>query len=491
MLNLSFLKRALIVASPVVIGACALIAPTTIGATTPTTTTPGSTTTTTIAASAMLHPGQSMVLGQDLLNPAGVAYAQFTMKGDFILHSGNLVTWHSKTTNKGGTTITMQLDGNLVMRTATGKVLWASHTSASGNWLELDPLGNLDIFSSGDVLLWTNGKLTTNTASDLGPGQELITGQYLVSLDGSQQVALSSLGAVFEAPLVNPGSVGWTSPVAGGTNLYMNPNGDLELRDTSNHVLWSTLTAHHPGTQLQVLNSGVVQLITPNNLAIWHVSPTTPPVISTALGAKVVSIAESYDQFSKHPVVETPMGSECNPFAKYLGWGTPTYTVGSKSVSCPAGTRSQSWCADFGTWLWKTAGAVSTGLTAWSYSFVQYGLAHNTFKLGALNHPQIGDAIVFGTYNTKDPYSGYGAHVGFVAAVKGNRIQMVSGNWNEAVVLTGFFDPTTSGNGSGYPIIGYISPVKSSSTTTTTTTTTTTPVTTTTLHPAPTGATSR
>jgi len=239
-----------------------------------------------------------------------------------------------------------------------------------------------------------------------------------------------------------------------------------------------------------VLNSGVAQLITPNNVAIWHVSPTTPPMISTALSAKVVSIAESYDQFSKHPVVETPVGSECNPFAKYLGWGTPTYMVGTKSVSCPAGTRSQSWCADFGTWLWKTAGAVSTGLTAWSYSFVQYGLAHNTFKLGALNHPQIGDAIVFGTYNTRDPYSGYGAHVGFVAAVKGNRIQMVSGNWNEAVVLTGFFDPTTLGNGSGYPIIGYISPVKSSSTTPTTTTTTT-PVTTTTLHSAPRGTTSR
>jgi len=426
-----------------------------------------------------------MVLGQDLLNPGGIDFAQFTMKGDFILHHGVKITWHSKTSGRGAVTITMQLDGNLVMRSVKGTVLFSSHTSGGGNYLELDPLGNLEIMSSGNVVLWRNGTATTNTVSDLGPGQELLVGQYLVSLDGTKQAALSSTGALFNAPLGNPGSVSWSSPVAGGTKVYMNPNGNLELRDSANHVLWSTLTTRHPGTQLQILNSGVLQLVTPKNVAIWHIAPGTPPVTSTALGRRIIAIAESYDQFSKHPVAEVPLGSDCNPFTKALGWGATTYRVGSTTLACPAGTRSESWCSDFGTFLWRSAGVVSTGLSAWSYSFVEYGLMHNTLKLGSLNNPQVGDAIVFGSYNTRDPYAGYGAHVGFVAAVQGAKIKMLSGNWNQAVVLTRFFDPRKFDNGQGYPIIGYTSPVKGSSTPTTTTTSTTTtslPVTTTTTH---------
>lgn len=493
----SSLQRTLALASPLVVACSALLLPSALGATTPTTTTVLSmVTTTTFPASATLRPGQSLTLGQELLNPGGIAFAQVTMKGDFILHNGATVTWHTKTSNKGVASITMQNDGNLVMRNAKGTALWNSHTSGGGNFLELDPLGNLDILSSGNLVLWSNGKSTTNTVSDLGPGQELRAGQYLVSLDGTQQAALSATGALFDAPLAQQGSVGWVTPVDGGDNLYMNPDGNLELRDASNNVLWSTLTAKYPGTQLQILNSGVLQLVTPKNVSVWHVSQSAAPVLSTALGAKVVSIAESFDQYSKHPVVETPRGSECNPFTKALGWGATSYRVGAKMVACPSGTRSESWCADFGTWLWRHAGAVSTGLTAWSYSFVRYGLDHNTLKLGSMNHPQVGDAIVYGAYNTKNPYAGYGAHVGFVAAVKGRQIEMVSGNWNEAVVLTGFFTPSSVNNGSGYPIIGYISPVKNTQTTTTTTTTTSTttttvPVTTTTLHSASRMTTSR
>ena len=481
-------RRVITLLLALVLGASTLMIPVAIGATTPssssTTTTSSIVTTTTIPAAAILAPGQTLLPGQELLNSAGVAFAQLTMKGDFILHNGTSIPWHSKT-KKGAVSITMQRDGNLVMRNAKGKALWSTKTSGGGNRLQLDALGNLDIVSSGQLLLWRNGAVTTNTVSNLGSGQALKAGQYLVSLDGTQRAALSSTGAFFDSPTASTGSVGWVTPNAGGTELYMNPNGNLELKDVANHVLWSTLTSRYRGAQLQLLNSGVLQLVTPNNVAVWHVSQSVAPVTSSALGSKIIASAESYDQYAKHPVAERPMGSECNPFTKLLGWGTPTYRIGSTSFACPSGTRSESWCSDFGTYLWRKAGVVSTGLTAWSYSFVEYGLLHNTFKLGSLNHPQVGDAMVFGSYNTRDPYAGYGAHVGLVAAVKGQQIAMVSGNWNEAVVLTGFFNPSSFDNGQGYPIIGYISPFVSSTATSTTSTSTTLPATTTTTYRTP------
>jgi hypothetical protein len=176
-----------------------------------------------------------------------------------------------------------------------------------------------------------------------------------------------------------------------------------------------------------------------------YVPPPPPP---PTLAQTIVAIAQGQDQFGAK-VAETPLGSNCNPYTAFFGRGTTT--------GCAAGTAAEAWCSDFAEWVWQNAGADVTGITGWSYTFVDNGIANGTFKAGATNDPQPGDAVVFG-----DAATDYGSHVGIVTAVNSSgEIDMVSGNWGDAVMDSGFFDPSGP-NGAGYPIIGYITPVAAS-----------------------------
>ena len=172
--------------------------------------------------------------------------------------------------------------------------------------------------------------------------------------------------------------------------------------------------------------------------------PPPPPPPPSSLATTIVSIAKGQDQTAAK-VAEVPMGTNCNPYTGHFGRGDPS--------GCPAGSSAEAWCSDFANWVWQQAGAQIGGLTGWSYTFANYGRAHGTWKLGATNNPQPGDAIIFG-----DESQHYGSHVGIVVAVRDGQIKMTSGNWANAVITTGFFDPAGD-TGAGYPIIGYSSPV--------------------------------
>jgi hypothetical protein len=58
---------------------------------------------------------------------------QFQSDGNLVVYSHNLfgtrAIWASNTAGKGATRLSLQDDGNLVMYTASGKALWATHTS--------------------------------------------------------------------------------------------------------------------------------------------------------------------------------------------------------------------------------------------------------------------------------------------------------------------------------------------------------------------------
>jgi hypothetical protein len=168
---------------------------------------------------------------------------------------------------------------------------------------------------------------------------------------------------------------------------------------------------------------------------------------------QIVSLAEQADQYNA-AVLETPPGSNCNPYTFYFGRGSTT--------GCAPGTSAEEWCADFAEWVWASAGISTTGIDGWAYSFVDWGEAHTgAWQPGDANNPEPGDAVVWGDLSTT-----YAIHVGIVVGVSQGMIDVVAGNAGppidaagdvDAVWDSGYFDPTTSTVG-GYPIIGYVSP---------------------------------
>ncbi len=130
--------------------------------------------------------------------------------------------------------------------------------------------------------------------------------------------------------------------------------------------------------------------------------------------------------------------NNCNPYSAFWNRG---------ATGCSAGRRSEAWCADFAAYVWQQAGANTTGITAASNSFQTVATAHGTWKSRTSGYlPQPGDAVVFGD-----------THVGVVVAVSSaTSIEMISGNYSDAVSAT-WFNPATF-TVSGTPVSGYAQP---------------------------------
>jgi hypothetical protein len=174
------------------------------------------------------------------------------------------------------------------------------------------------------------------------------------------------------------------------------------------------------------------------------------------LVARIVLAAESQDQHHAG-VIDTPANSNCNPFTASFDRGTTS--------GCPKGTASEEWCSDFSDWVWTVSGVNTTDIDGAAKTFVSWGQARHQFLKGINVRPKVGDAVVWGTL---DPL--WGAHVGLVVGVKGNEIDVVSGNSGAFVHTSGVWDSgyfvPSSQNAQGDPIIGYVSPVPLGSSTT-------------------------
>ena len=413
-----------------------------------------------------LAAGANLQRPAELFSATGTYWLVLTGTGNLVLHGGpnGARLWNSNTGVSGASNLAMQADGNLVLYTPSNAPVWMSGTAGNpGSHLALSDTGVLSVVSPGGLTLWAtpNGP-TGYQMSQLTSGQQLIPTQSLVSANGAGTLALQPGGVVVAA---KNGSVTMSPTTTAcwlASNLVMQTDGTL-VDYCGSSPLWYTGTGGNPGAVAQITNDGTLKVLSASGTVLWPV--VVPP---TTVAQRIVSIANSQDQNpGGKAIVETPAGSNCNPFTGYFGRGVSQYgstTVNGKSVplNCAAGTRAEAWCADFAQWVWTQAGAVTAGLNAMSYSFLQYGQANGTFHAATPTYlPKLGDAVIFGSGN-------YGSHVGIVTGVNTalNEFQMTSGNWGNAVIQTSMTPLSqwldSNRNGASYGILGYASPLAAS-----------------------------
>jgi hypothetical protein len=400
--------------------------------------------------------------------------------GNLVLYSGSVscptascsgnALWNSGTGGDDGAYVAMQTDGNLVIYD-NGTAVWSSNTAGfSGADLKLQDDDNLVIYQGGGDAIWDwgSGYLgdTLNPGWTLSPGEELQSPshQYSLIMQGDGNLVLYS-GSVSCPTASCSGNALWNSGTVGnsGSTVTMQNDGNLVVYDAGT-AKWNSGTPGHSGALLRLQDDNNV-VIYQGSTALWDwASGSLSGGTSGAggggnLGATIVSIAESQDQYGQavanNPATTADGG--CNPYTGYWGDG---------SGGCSAGLRNNAWCADFAAWVWKQAGVSfaygfsGSDINAWSASFYEWGVANGTWHpLGSGYTPQPGDVAVYGNLTEA---SGPG-HVGIYVSGSAASPTVVNGNWATnwpnpsnygVIVQSGESSTGVSGGG----LDGYVSP---------------------------------
>ena len=173
-------------------------------------------------------------------------------RGDDWLQTG---VWHREDTfgppvaERDHTVLQLKRNGNLVLVTQRGRLLWTTHTKGSGahNRLVVRNNGNLVMYNGAGKRVWASW----TTPAILGAGESLQSGQHLVdrwdsSFIGYKVVTITmqrSGNLVYRCRQ----TVNWSTHThVPGSHVDMQDNGNVVLRAPDGRRLWSTHTKGVP-----------------------------------------------------------------------------------------------------------------------------------------------------------------------------------------------------------------------------------------------------
>jgi hypothetical protein len=207
--------------------------------------------------------------------------------------------WTLQSTPQLDSYLILQTDNNLVLYAPDGSATWASDTNSyAGKDLTLNLLdnGDLAIIADGGGALWhlndgrKRGPILCSK-NVLLPGQFLVqpaymsnpwapwypnaaAGEYALGVAATGELVLGLYQAGEPGSLVNPTLL---ARGPGGSQLTMQPGGDLVYAGPKGAVLWTTRTRGHAGAVALLSNWG----------DLWVVDPQTNIILYDSSGKSV------------------------------------------------------------------------------------------------------------------------------------------------------------------------------------------------------------
>ncbi|MGW2402675.1 hypothetical protein ACWCYY_39645 [Kitasatospora sp. NPDC001664] len=226
----------------------------------------------------VIPSGRTVRSGETVESKAGRLVMQ--ADGNLVLYSkatGN-ARWSSKTWGNAGATVTMQSDGNLLVKAADGRPLWASGTWTRRNARAVlqDDL-NLVVYGTDDLVYWESG---TSNQAGVRLGTALTSGWVLRAGESVTHAVMGPPNPVV-LTMQDDGNLvlrvgGGTAPVWSartwgnpGGRAVLQPDGNLVIQAADGHAVWSTATWGHPGAALVLQNDGNVVLYDADGVPLW------------------------------------------------------------------------------------------------------------------------------------------------------------------------------------------------------------------------------
>lgn len=212
-----------------------------------------------------VQPGTVLPSGAHVSSPGGQYLLGMSANGDLVLSTASgRVLWTSRTGRWHGAVAHMQADGNFVID-ADGKVVWSTGTGGHpGAVLEVGADARIAVVFHGRSL-WTS----SSGNSVLAPGERLRTGWYLSSPETSCHLLMRRDGNL--VLYSSTGRTIWASATRGhpGADAVMEPDGNLVVYSSSGVELWSTRSAGHRGASLFVDRIGSAFIETASGHMPW------------------------------------------------------------------------------------------------------------------------------------------------------------------------------------------------------------------------------
>lgn len=193
-----------------------------------------------ITAPGGLAPGQSLV------DPSGRIQLVLQTDGNLVQRTDVHVDWTSHTTGHPGARLSVQTDGNVVLRGTDGRALWNTGTGGIGAGVRfgLSSNGDLGVTSASGRVAWSNFTNRPVFLERLTAGGYAFKGQALFSNPEGGR----------------PGDL-YTFEVGG--------DGRVVARTVFRGVLWATRTAGHPNAYLTLQTDGNLVVRAPNGTTLW------------------------------------------------------------------------------------------------------------------------------------------------------------------------------------------------------------------------------
>lgn len=229
------------------------------------------------SATTSVGVGYRLASGKALASAANGYRLAMNTDGNLVLYTDHAVPlWTSATGGRGASAMTLQPDGNLVVRTTAGVATWSTGTRGATS-LSVQDDGNV-VLRAGSRLLWCTcaipfQRIVGHPAS-VTVGQGLLGGDALVA--GTRSLTMQTDGNLV---LRGPAGAAWATRTAGGSRstLALQADGNLVLRGSDARALWSSGTAGRGVRTLRLGSDGSLRLLTAAADTVWSVGTVTAP----------------------------------------------------------------------------------------------------------------------------------------------------------------------------------------------------------------------
>lgn len=238
------------------------------------------------ADASRLSAGQVLGPGSTLRSPTGQYTLSMQPDGDLVELAGARPVWSSGSRGNPGARAVLQGDGDLVVRSATGRLLWHAASAGSGaDVVVLSDSGSVILArGTGTAALWSS-----RTRLDvLRSGQQLAPGDALRAGNGRHRAVMQKDG---EVGLYDRSAGLWGSGTRRpGASLVLQPDGDLVVRSSSGQRLFSSGTAGKHADKLIMQSDGNLVLYA-GSKPVWSAKhrPFSPGYEAPVLSAPTAS----------------------------------------------------------------------------------------------------------------------------------------------------------------------------------------------------------